>query len=572
MNESKGIRFFVRSDIRCRIEKRLESFDKGYRQNIGLVGPAGLGKSTLLLALFRSLQYQRRFLPVYLNAHVLDFDHFMDTWMGSLLASVFLSRDIEFPRELQSLLTAAQTHVPKTVEKMQTLRKQLRREKAGSHLRELFGLSSLLAAETGQKIVLMLDEFQDFEKLPVADPFAVLGRQIMVEKNVLYVAASSRPERAKEIFREKLTLLFGNFEIFDVEPFDFCETVFFLENRLPHLQFSESQIRFMIRMTNGHAAHLEDIADCLELFFSRQTYEDFMNAQVQIPVTQEVLMRAFHKKLSPGKGRIALFFENKMESLGRLAKDPSPYARALLALSEGKRKVPAIAAAIERKTIETQKILQKLVQEDFVSRQGSFFTLDDPLFRFWLRYVFQASRHMYTPETGAWSKLLDESLSREYERSESEEQRDIASRVETLFKQFRNDSVLIANKKIALPQFSEILSRSGQALGVTLTAKNAKAAWVCQVAGQKVQEEDVAAFLSEIKKHRKKISCKIIITLHGIEQNAKLLAQEAKIQLWSLRDFNALLDLYDLPKMIPLSGGEKDGTALGALAQKLHTA
>ena len=60
--------------------------------------------------------------------------------------------------------------------------------------------------------------------------------------------------------------------------------------------------------------------------------------------------------------------------------------------------------------------------------------------------------------------------------------------------------------------------------------------------------------------------------LHGIEQNAKLLAQEAKIQLWSLRDFNALLDLYDLPKMIPLSGGEQDGTALGALAQNLHTA
>lgn len=572
MNSSNGIRFFVRSDIRLRIEKRLEAFDKGYRQNIGLVGPAGLGKSTLLLALFRSLQYQRRFLPVYLNARVLDFDHFMETWMGSLLAAVFLSRDLEVPRDLQALMTAAQAHVPKTVEKMQLLWKQIRREKTGGHLRELFALSSALASETGQKIVLMLDEFQDFEKLPASDPFAVLGRQIMVEKNVLYVAASSRPERAREIFREKLTLLFGNFEVFELEPFDFQETVFFLENRLPHLQFSEAQTRFMIRMTDGHAGHLEYLAECLEVFYSHQSYEDFLKAHVRMPVTQEILLQAFHKKLSPQSGRISLFFEHKMEALGRLAKDPSPYARVLLALSDGKRKLPVIAAAIERKPAETQKILQRLVQEDLVSRQGSFFTLPDPLFRFWLRYVYQAGRHVYTPETGAWARLLDESLSREYERSEAEEQRDLASRVETLFKQFRNDSIVISNKKLCLPQFSEVISRSSQGRWVLLTAKNAKTAWVCQVAGQKVQEEDVAAYLSEIKKQRKKISCKIMVMLQGIEQNAKLLAQEAKIQLWSLRDFNALLDLYDLPKMIPLSSGEADGTALGALAQKLHTA
>lgn len=572
MNESKGIRFFVRSDIRLSIEKRLEAFDKGYRQNIGLIGPAGLGKSTLLLALFRSLQYQRRFLPVYLNAHILDFDHFMETWMGSLLAGVFLSRDLEVPRDLQSLLSAAQPHVPKTVEKMQALRKQIRREKAGGHLRELFGLSAVLAAETGQKIVLMLDEFQDFEKLPASDPFAVLGRQIMVEKNVLYVAASSRPQRAREIFKEKLTLLFGNFEIFEVEPFDFNETVFFLGHRLPHLQFSEAQLRFIIRMTDGHASHLEYLAQALEQYYSRRAYEEFTQAQVRLPVTQETLLQVFHRKLSPGSGRIALSFERKMETLGRLAKDPSPYARALLALSDGKRKLPVIAAAIERKTVETQKILQRMVQEDLVSRQGSFFTLGDPLFRFWLRYVYQASRRMYTPEATGWSKLLDESLSREYERSESAEQRDLAARVETLFKQFRNDSVVMTRKKLSLPQFSEVISRAPRDRWVFLTAKNAKTSWVCQVAGQKVQEEDVAAFLSEIKKHRKKISCKIMVMLDGIEQNARLLAQEAKIQLWSLREFNALLDLYDLPKMILLFGREEDETALGAMAQKIHTA
>lgn len=554
MKESKKALFFVHSDIRAGIEKRLESFDKGYRQNVGLIGSVGLGKSAILFSLFRSLQYQRRFLPVYVNAQVLDFDHFMDTWMGALLSSVLLTRDLEIPRDLLSIQAAASAHVPKTVEKMQALAKTIRREKTGGHLKELLALPAVLAFETGQKVVLMIDEFQELEKLPSSDPFSVFGRQITVEKNVFYIAASSRPERARAIFRDKLTLLFGNFEVFEMEPFDFKEAFLFLENRLPHLQFSEPQARFLIRMTDGHAMHLEHLADSLEEFYSRRGYREFLGVEVRIPVEQEILMMVLHRNLSPGRGRMALAFERKMESLARLAKDSSPYARVLLALSESKRKLPAISASVERKTVETQKILQRLIQEDFVIRQGSFFTLQDPLFRFWLRYVYRASRSIYTPDTLIWEKLLDESLCREFERSEAEESRDLASRVETLFKQFRNDAVYLArNKKIVLPQFSEVISRTAQDRWVLILARNSKVLWACQAAGQKVQEEDVAAFLDEIKRHRKKISCKIMITLQGIEQNARLIAQEANIQLLSLRDFNSLLDLYDLPKMITLS-------------------
>src|SRR5437899_2942668 len=121
MNTQSRPSFSVRADLRGRIEKRLEAFDKGYRQNIGLVGVTGLGKTHLLLSLFRNLQYQRRFLPVYLNANVLDFDHFVECWTGALLSSVFISRDLELPRDFQALIAGAQSHVPRTVEKIQAL-------------------------------------------------------------------------------------------------------------------------------------------------------------------------------------------------------------------------------------------------------------------------------------------------------------------------------------------------------------------------------------------------------------------------------------------------------------------
>ena len=38
--------------------------------------------------------------------------------------------------------------------------------------------------------------------------------------------------------------------------------------------------------------------------------------------------------------------------------------------------------------------------------------------------------------------------------------------------------------------------------------------------------------------------------LGGIELNAKLMAQEAKIQLWDVENLNALFDLYGKLKLI----------------------
>ena len=87
-----------------------------------------------------------------------------------------------------------------------------------------------------------------------------------------------------------------------------------------------------------------------------------------------------------------------------------------------------------------------------------------------------------------------------------------------------------------------------------------------------MREEDVASFLEELKRTRKNVQRKVMIILRGIDQNARLMAQQANIQLWGLRDFNALLELYNLPKVILLSEREGNGPALGALAQSLYPA
>lgn len=308
----------------------------------------------------------------------------------------------------------------------------------------------------------------------------------------------------------------------------------------------------MIRMTDGHPFYLSLMADRL------QSTED--------------LLESFSCELLDEKGRIALVFQKKIDFCLSLARDGSPYVRALLAVSEGRRKALTISTAIDKRVLEAKKILQRLVREDLLVKRGSFYGLEDPLFRFWLNHVYRKTSQIYIPDPASIQKELMHSLEKEFAAVESEGQIDITSRVEALLKEFRNDVVEVEQKKLQCPHFSEIAFRPTNGRVFPLIAKNPKVRWLCQISRQMIREEDILLFLDETKRYRKKLQRKIIIALDGIEQNARLLAQEAKIQLWNLRSFNQLLDLYGLPKMIVLTEREQDEASLGTVAQSLSPA
>ncbi|HLD49966.1 MAG TPA: hypothetical protein VJC08_02075, partial [bacterium] len=278
-----------RALIRARIEKWIEAFAKGYRQNMGLLGHAGLGKTRILSEIYQELAAPySSLIPVYVDARALDFDHFIDRWLGALLSGAFWSQKQIPPSDFQSLMAAAACFIPKTVEKIRRFKKVARREKTGAILKELFSFPERLYEETGRKVIMMIDEFDALSALPVSDAFAAMGREIMIDKNVLYLVASSNPLKAREIFREKLTLLFGNFEIMEFGHLDFEEAISFFEGRLPNKKLTVSQKRFLIRMTDGHPFYLELLADRLE---------SFLNHSPSSSVTQELFFEMFSREL-----------------------------------------------------------------------------------------------------------------------------------------------------------------------------------------------------------------------------------------------------------------------------------
>lgn len=533
--------FLMREAIQMCLEKRVNDIENGYRQNVGIIGPSGVGKTKLLREFFQSISRNPKLVPVYVQAETIDGRQLMEQWMGAVLSAVLLDQTLNIPRTLNGLLRESGSIIPQTVSAVKRVQKLLRQDKNSSAVRELFMLNGILARETHKKVILMIDEFQSLEKLPVPDPFFLLGKQMMLDKEVLYLVTSSAIDRAHEIFREKLSLLFGNFEVLELAPFGFMEMEQYLASRMPAHRWPMELKKFLFHMTDGEPIYLDLLIHRLE------NYETHEFPQL---VSRAVLLNVFCQELFDRRGRLGLLFEKRLEQCARLAKQSGPYVRSMLALSHGRRKLIPIAAFIGETVAETQKALKRLVQDGLIVKSGSFFHIPDFLFRFWLREVFQKRCGLFLPEERILWKNLGDELNRILDFCIRVTEEDLGLRVEALLKEFRNDVVEIDQKKRQCPQFSEtVLFRHLPYSMFSLVGRGSRGRWLFYLNSGWVGEAEVEMVVADAK-HLRNIQRKILIALEGIDQNAKLIAQEAKMQIWDLRYLNRLLDLYDLPKII----------------------
>lgn len=548
----------ARGEIQSIIRKRIDAFTQGYRQNVGLIGSLGLGKSFHLQLVFNHYLTHKDTVCIYVQAESYDYEQMLDRWLGAVLTGYLSSLGREnLPMDVESLIQIAEKRVPKTARKVRQLSKQIRRGFSDDVAAELFGLTKTLSEESEKKVILIIDEFHALQQLTIDDPFSLLGKEIMVQTDTFFLVSSSNPEQARAIFRDKLSLLFGNFETIELKPFSVNETVSFLQYHFPRTKFTTRQKRLFMHLTDGEPLYLELILDRLKFYVS--SHAD------QI-ISDQLIFLAFQEELFDYRGRLSLLFEKKMQPLFMQAKETLPCVRTLLAIAEGKKRIPEIAAAIDRKAKDVKKILVKLVKTDMVCKQGSFYLIEDALFAFWLTDVYKHNSMLTRPREKRMGDELYSNLQRVMERLEYVEKLSLTHRVERLLKEFRNDKLEIDAKKWSCPQFNEIVVRPPRSRFQTVIAKTSKARWFCQVATEFVEEEDIVAFTQEIKAAKKRVHHKVIIVLKGIDQNARLLAHDSKITLWSLKDINNLLRAYQLTEVVFLDDVYDLNVALHSLA------
>ena len=114
--------FFVREIFFSLIEKRIEALEKGFRQNVALIGLPGYGKSYLLARVYDCIAIHPKFIPIFIQAEADDFEQLADRWMGAALSGYLASQSLPVSESFQALLLSADPWIPKTTEKLRHIK------------------------------------------------------------------------------------------------------------------------------------------------------------------------------------------------------------------------------------------------------------------------------------------------------------------------------------------------------------------------------------------------------------------------------------------------------------------
>ena len=251
-----------RKDTLDILKKRVLDLKEGYRQNVAVLGNRYLGKTTLLTQFIANID-DENIVVIYLDLDNRNTNYFVTKFIGSLLYNYSRLKNLPLHDDVNLLIQQTQSSIPLTIEHIRDIQSVYAKGQILEAFSKVLSLPEIFSNETGLFCVLILDEFQSLEEFVEESIFQDLGKKIMTQKRCLYLVSSSYPEQANKILSEKLSLLFGNFEIIHVEPFDLLSSQQFIEASLGPIKIGSQLRNFLTDFTGGHPLYLNLI--CQEL-------------------------------------------------------------------------------------------------------------------------------------------------------------------------------------------------------------------------------------------------------------------------------------------------------------------
>ncbi len=538
-----GKNFFGRQAVLDLITKRIAALKSGYRQNVAIIGHRQVGKTSLLRQVLH-LHQDPDILTIYVEIKLQALDFFVDQFSRALLYQ-FLSQTpsaVDPADSLTSLSAKAVVYLPKTVSRIHDIAHLLKHRHAEEAYSRLFELTTIVKEETGKNCVVILDEFHRLGELGIRNSFSDFGKRIMVQKDTMYLLASSSFSASKKILAEKLSLLFGNFERVYLDHFDFDTSFDFLETKLKDAVLPKSLMHFIVAFTDGHPFFLETIASRLK---------EISAAKSEIEVSAQSVAETLLKLLFESQGVLNQYFSKLISPWTQSGSKGNPLL-ILTELAKGKNRLKDVSLAVNRRQSETSRQLRELMETELIVKTGVFYRFHNKIFKFWLREVYEKKELSLLGVHDKMESFL-EHIHQTIRESEELTRMDLSDRIASLFGLFRNDLIEIGEKKRQLPHFTEILTSPGDAASAPsvgsrrrLIAKGHGRCWVCMIVEEKATEREVLDLVKEAdsSSDRSATKTKVLVALKGFEENARLLAKEKHVLTLGLSRLNMLMDLY----------------------------
>jgi len=530
-----GKKFFGREEVLGTLHKRVTALKGGYRQNLALTGPMLTGKSSILRHFIKDIQ-DLDVIPIYIEMGGNDFSIFASRFTATLLYRYLKMVGETAEGDMDVLMNACKSMIPETVHQIEIINKSIKKKKIDAAYEMLLELTSIFKKETGKSCLVILDEFHNLSNFRLKKPFQTFGKFIMVQKNTMYVVSSSQKTLLREILAKRLDLLFGNFEIIDVDGFDNPTARSFMSERIDGFEHSDKVRNYIIQITQGNPFYMEVLADR----FSQKFFEDN-----QILSVRECLLNAFAEVLYESDGVLNQYFNNNINFFLEM-KSRKHFLPILLALAMGNNKVKDIQSFLAKPYRDLGTKLQKLQEMDLVYSSGVFYKISDKLFEYWLKYVYHLKTRSMIDDMDIKYVEFKNLVGKDFLGYSAAESENIIERICELFRNFDNEKIQIRLNFKKLPRFDYVKAIPLRNNIFRIIGAIGDKFWVCHVKlGDIAGEQDICtlwAYKSE--KNNKKIIRKIFIHLNGIEQNAFLLTKDQNIWAWGVKQLNEIFRLY----------------------------
>lgn len=536
-----GEKFFGRNEVLEILNKRALALKDGYRQNIALTGQSLSGKSSIILQFLDSIK-QEGFIPVYIEVVKEPFGSFANKFIATMLYNALAKMDKPVSVDIGDLLETASKILPKTFAAISHTRSCIEKEGYDQAYASLLELTSTLKTETGMPCIVILDEFDNLEHIGIRNPFVSFSKVIMVQKDTMYIVSSSRNLAIKKIISEKLSLLFGNFEILKVSNFGARGSNEFISARLSGFDIDDSTRKILIAFTDGNPFYLNKMLAVIK---------DMALERMTSHIDMDIVIEAILELVYNSNGSIHQYLTSYvLELLDTKSKDL--YMSILVSIANGENKQTEIAKSLRIKQSDLSAALQRLSEQALITKSGIFYTIEDAMLEFWLKYVYQRKKNLLIDGTFDKVSLFRNDLRKYMAEFQTEFAIPHIERLVELFNLFSNELVQLEMKSSRLPHFTRVDIGAFQDSSKYIAASFRGNFWIAAAYDRPVNENDVVSFIRNLKGLDRKISTKLIISIKGIDENAKLLAKELKISIWDSRTINTLLTLYRKKRMIAL--------------------
>ena len=521
----------LRPELSSHLTRRLAAFADGFRQNLALIGPSGSGKTFQLqqLAAIESPVLLILYCPLYRES---------SRSVVLRLASTILRTGCSSgtsEESWESLLQRADSQIPKTASALRAIEPLLTRRAYGEALIRSLDAIPILSEERGRPCVVIVDEFLLLEEVGLAHGFHELGKRVMTWPSVLFVLSSSSCYRARLILRERLQLLFGQFELVTLEALNPTTAIPWVQQELRGVRGAKAMTPFLVQWLGGYPWYLS-------VFCHRLKELDALGRRPDC--AEALFLQTAWDLLGHSDGPLHQWCRSKADTLAR-SRTGLRAIDALVHIAGGYRTATEIGKRIGRSGLTEG--LQLLVEQDLAQRNGSCWMVTDPILRGWLATVC-AAEHGSTGFDGAELRVrFDRYLRSLWSAWVHTHELSFVDQVIGLFEKFRDETVSLDAKTGRLPVFRTITTHRAepQEAGAYLIASGDGKRWCASVHEDQVDEEVVARFETFCRAQTPKPARKVVITRSRMEPNARLVAKAANMWVWEGDDLTTLMGLYE---------------------------